>query len=295
MTVSRWICRRCGGARTRGPEFDATSGSSVAGGGSRVRGRRSPRLARGVRRRPGGRRADSRRRDLHARRGCRGGPAVARRRFPGRGAGAGQNVRRRRPVRGGRRGNGARPLRVPAPAAASVRNRRDHHRGTEPGCHRGAADASGADHGPAAAGTGASVRLRDRTPGQRRVAAASGVEPDQPARIPHRERVVHRVHAGDGAAMAGRGGHRLRRVPGVLPGGSQRAARSPGDRSRTADAGVRVGGGGADAGRIRDRRSGGGGAGLGGARRGGGDGGAKPGPTPHHGGGDRALGGTCRF
>ena len=33
--------------------------------------------------------------------------------------------------------------------------------------------------------------------------------------------------AGDGAALAGRGGHRLPRLPGVLPAGSQRAARSP--------------------------------------------------------------------
>ena len=235
--------------RSVGLKLDPGSGTCVIGGGFGVRGRPPPRLARGVCRRPGGSRADRRRRNLAARRRRGSGPAVASGRVPGRGAGVGQDVRRRRPVRGGRGGNGPRPLRISAPAAASVRDCRRDHRGAEPGRHRRAADTSGADHGSAAARTGASTCLCDGTPGQRGLVTASGVQPDQPAGVSRRQFVLHQVHRGDGAAVAGRGGHGVPGLPGVLSPGSQRAARSPRGSAGAADTGVRVGRGGADAGR----------------------------------------------
>ena len=226
--MSRWTCRRCGDAKTRGLEFDAPSGSPVAGGGARVRGCPSTGLAGGVRR--GARRgaADRRRRDLDARRdrlkpsdclrvvAFLGAVLVLAKMCDDEGLfeAAGAAMAR------GRVGS-RRLLRQVFVIAA------DHHRGVEPGRHGGTADPGGVDHGSAAAGAGSSARLRHCALGQCRIAVAAGVESDQPACLSRRKRVVHQVHLADDAAVAGRGGHRLRRFPGVLPPRPQRATRSP--------------------------------------------------------------------
>ena len=181
--------------RERFTPWDLTCCAGAACRRARVRRRPPARLAGGAGRGPGGRHPDCDRRDL----GASGG----RRRSPGSSGvvaflgavlvlaklcddeglfeAAGAAIARGRV--GSRR-----------PAAARVRHRLADHRRPQPGRHRRAADPGGAGHGAPAAHPGAALRLRHRAPGQRRLAAAAGVEPDQFAGLSHGRHLVHPIH-----------------------------------------------------------------------------------------------------
>ena len=94
---------------------------------------------------------------------------------------------------------GSRPAarRRAGPPAAAVgprrRSGRGDHGGAEPRRHRRAAHAGRGGDGGACASRPA-ARLRRRAPGQLGVAAAAGVEPDQPARLRRHRAVVPALH-----------------------------------------------------------------------------------------------------
>ena len=111
---------------------------------------------------------------------------------------------RRRPVGGG--DGGAQP----------GRDRRPAH----PGRHR---------HGPAHADGVAAARLRRRSPGELRVPAPAGVEPDQPARVRRDGAVVPALHRPDARALAGGGGRRVRRPALAVPRRAGEAGGRAGD------------------------------------------------------------------
>ena len=112
---------------------------------------------------------------------------LARRRLPRRGARAGQDLRRRGLVRRVRRDDGPRQFRASGRAVGSgVRAGRGHHGGAVPGCHHRAADTGGARHGAHAGGAGAPACVCHRAPVEYGLAAAAGLQPDQPARVRHR-------------------------------------------------------------------------------------------------------------
>ena len=87
-----------------------------------------------------------------------------------------------------------------APAGAGLRRRRGGHRGAEPRRDGRPADADRLRHRGAAAHEPAPARLRVLAPGQLGVAAAAGLEPHQPARLPRQRAVVHALRRADGAA-----------------------------------------------------------------------------------------------
>ena len=77
-------------------------------------------------------------------------------------------------------------------------------------------------------------------PGQQRVAAAPGLEPDQPARVPRHRSVVRAVRRADGAALAGRARDRVarpaplvRRRPAAVGASVDRGARAAGAPRRS--------------------------------------------------------------
>ena len=134
--------------------------------------------------------------------------------LPGRGAGAGAPGRRGGGVRLRRRGGRAPEPGVAAAAAgAGVRGRVGGHRGAEPGRHGRAADAGRAGHGDALRHARQAARVRVRSSGQLRVAAAAGVEPDEPAGVRGDRTELRRVRRADGAALAGGDRHRVRGLP----------------------------------------------------------------------------------
>ena len=88
-------------------------------------------------------------------------------------------------------------------AGRGVPGRVGGHRGAQPGRHRRAADAGGVRDRLPDRGAAQAARVRLHPPGQLGVAAAAGVEPDEPARLLGVEAVVRPVQRGDGAALAG--------------------------------------------------------------------------------------------
>ena len=226
---SRGRAPASGAARTVGcgPERGRGGGAvrGAAGRHPHRRGDPPPVAARGRRGRARGRHRDRDRRAAAAG-GARGsGAAAAGGGFPGRRPGARAAVR----VRGAlQRGGGPAGAMEPAPARSAadgdVRAGVRDDRGAQPGHDRGAADAGGARDRRAAAAAAEAVRLRLHAPGELRVAAAAGVEPDESARVLGQHPQPDRFHRRDGAAVGG--GHRggVRGVPGVLPRRSRRPA-----------------------------------------------------------------------
>ena len=102
-----------------------------------------------------------------------------------------------------RRDGGRRPRPAAAAAGARVPGRRRHDRGAEPRRDDRPAHAGGVlDRRPAALQP-APARVRVHPPRQQRVAAAAGLEPDQPARVQRQRPVVHALRRADAAAVAG--------------------------------------------------------------------------------------------
>ena len=127
------------------------------------------------------------------------------------------------------------------------------------------------------------ARLRLHPPVEHRLAAAAGVQPDQPAGVRRQRAELHPLRRADGPALAGR--HR-RRVRGVAPVLRHRPGRRrPGPAAAEpapemplfALATVAV-----HAGRVRGHLRGRAQPGLGGAGRRAGAGRPRPGPAPHH-------------
>ena len=77
---------------------------------------------------------------------------------------------------------------------------RRRHRGAQPRRDGRAAHADRVRHRRAAAHQPAPARLRVLAPGQLGVAAAAGLQPDQPARLPRQRAVVHALRRAHGAA-----------------------------------------------------------------------------------------------
>ena len=107
-----------------------------------------------------------------------------------------------------------------------------------------------------ARGARQAARLRVHAPGQLRLAAAAGVEPDEPAGLHRVSGLRSPVRRADGAALAG-GDRRsstlvLRRLFRTDLAAGAGAATTPGDGRPTP--GVRPGRAGADPGRVRRRR-----------------------------------------
>ena len=174
-------------ARPRGHAGRRRRALALAGGGARRRGR-----GRAARR---GRRAERLRRARRHRRPRPDG------RLPRRAARARRGLPARRALRRDGRAHGRRRARQPAaPARPGLRRRGDGHRRAEPRRDRRAADADRLRHRGAAAHEPAAARLRVLAPGQLGVAAAAGLEPHQPARLPRQRAVVHALRRADGAA-----------------------------------------------------------------------------------------------
>jgi hypothetical protein len=91
---------------------------------------------------------------------------------------------------------------------------------------------------------GRAARLRLHAPRELGLAAAAGVQPDQPARLRRVRPVVHRLRRAHDAALALRHRRGVPRVPLVLPRGADprrpRTPAHPGGAARTAHPDVRV-------------------------------------------------------
>ena len=206
---------------------------------------RAARVAGGRRAVAGGRIPDRVRCGSAAGCGRRGGRLLPVVRVPRGRARAGAVVRRRGSVPGGRRGHGQDGQREhPTTAGEGVRHRRRHDRRTEPRRDGRAVDPRGARDDARAVGPCQAARLCHRAPGQHRVVASSGVQPDQPAGIPRRGPVVSPFHRGDGTIVAG---GRRRRIPIAalaFRAGSGRAAAPRAGHRDGKGSGVRAGGAG---------------------------------------------------
>ena len=203
-------------ARPRGHAGRRRRALALAGRGARRRGRR-----RAARR---GRGAERLRRARRPRRPRPDG------RLPRRAARARRGLPPRRALRRDGRAHGRRRARQPAaPAGPRLRRRGGGHRGAQPRRDRRAADADRLRHRGAAAHEPAAARLRVLAPGQLGLAAAAGLQPHQPARLPRQRAVVHALRRADGAAR--------RPAPSPWSGSCSRASsRSTSGRPRRARA-----------------------------------------------------------
>ena len=89
------------------------------------------------------------------------------------------------------------------PAGDGVPGGGGHHRGAQPRRHHRAAHPDRVRHRGAADHEPAPARLRVLAPGQQCLAAAAGLQPDQPAGVRRLRGVLHPLCRADGAAVAG--------------------------------------------------------------------------------------------
>ena len=153
-------------------------------------------------------------------------------RVPRRAAGARRGLPARRAVRRDRRA-----ARASAPAASRGGCSRSSslvavggHRGAEPRRHGRPAHPGGLRDRRAAARLAAAARLRVRAPGQLRLAAAAGLQPHEPARVPRERPLVRALRRADAAADARGDRGRVGRVHALLrhrPAPPAPAARHP--------------------------------------------------------------------
>ena len=223
-----------------------------AGGGAGLRGGTPVGLAGGGRRRPGRRRGHRHRGDLAEPGPRRGRATGAGDRLPGGRAGPGPAVRRRGAVPRVRSLDGAR-RRGTAPQAAGLRVRRrvSDHRSAQPGRHDRAAHPGGIRHRRPPRGPAQAARVRLHPPVEHRLAAAAGLQPDQPAGLRRQRAELPSLRRPDGAAVADRDRHRIRGLPAVLRHRPGRRRPGPARRRAARGAGVRAGHGGVHASGLR--------------------------------------------
>ena len=225
-----------------------------AGGPAGGRVRASAGVAGGTGRRRSGR-AGPRRHGSRQRGSGRGGtPPAAGRAVPLGDPRGGHALRRRgRLLRPRRAAGPAGPPPAAPDAGADLRRSGRHHRRAEPRRDRGPADPDGRRgghdhrHQPPPGG------LRLHPPRELGLAAAAGLEPDQPPRASLPRRRLPRVRDPDGAGVARRDRRGVRRPPALLPARPRGDRRRDGPRPRTTDATLPVGRGRRDARRLRGR------------------------------------------
>ena len=135
---------------------------------------------------------------------------------------------RGRTVPGLRRVDGADQRRKPPQAPGpGLRGRVGDHGRAQPGRHRRAADAGGVRHRRPHGGPAQAARLRVHAPVEHGLAAAAGLQPDQPAGVRGERAELRPVRGADGAALAGRDRRRVRGLPALLRRGPRRRDARP--------------------------------------------------------------------